>query len=1134
MSFTNKPKPGSGIASLLREAGRKAQLEAEKKATAGVDQLLAEMDPTSLTVPARKKPHVPHIFSVIDYIEADWGLQMKLFPVQRFIVKLYYNLPLDTREKTITITDKFNTRVDYKFTEMEYLHFLYNEGRCNINNQDQDRRQLILAIGRRGGKCCAHGTICLTSDGLRPIEELGDPNGPEFQPLKIRVAQEGRRQADSAYFYVGGHRKTIRFRTHCGYELEGTPNHRVKVMGKDGSIQWRRLDEVHEGDQVGVHRKTNLWAKSYVDLTHLGAGLEGRKSIVVPTQLTEQWGELIGVLVGDGSWNRPTHTEVTVGPYPEWLAQVVALFTVCFGVSPHVRTEKSQRAFRVRFFSTAIRTFLDRLGYTLNVASDEKRIPWSILRSPKSVVAAFLRGLFETDGGMESGRKVSFSTASRRLAHELQIVLLNFGIVSRVKARLNRRYGKTYYHLTLIGADSVRVFARDIGFLSERKSSILHAHLVKGDQGNKSDTEQIPHQREWVMRLLASVPKNNGNAACDKLGWCRSKLREALGNTCKPGSSEQLSYDRLRAALVVARDVGADPALIRHFEELIEADYFYDPVVEIQHGEGKVYDLTVPDGESFVANGLTNHNTTLSSLFASYEVYRLLNLHNPQGYYGLPGGNTIQIISVATDKDQAGILFREVSGHLSRCEYFRPYILTNTLSRIDFQTPADIEKFGPIQRMQDGKFASLNGKSSIRVTFRSAVAKGLRGMGNIVVILDEMAHFIEDGSTSAAEVYNAVTPSTAAFSAKDPDDSTIPIGDVESRIICISSPLNKQGKFYDLYQTAMGNGEGATNMIAIQAPTWEINPTVPAVYYKQKFYEDPAVFMTEHGAEFSDRVRGWIERAEDLLACIDPELRPKESGAPRSPHQMGVDVAVTNDGTSVAITHVEDDEIILDYHEVWYAGVDWRESNPHLGNTPTTPYAKRLADVDRLDFEEIAVWIDTLCRRFHITEGIFDRWEGLSLEQQLHKRGLKQFTSEFFNRDLSSKMYQAMKLLMFDQKIRLYDFPLTATADEQKGKHSGLIAELLSLQATQLSKNLIQVEAPQTSGCHDDMSDALVRSVWLSMKSIGKRAAYGMQNRPHVSGGATVGAYQLARARRHGGFTQRVVPKNLGLRGRPR
>jgi hypothetical protein len=568
--------------------------------------------------------------------------------------------------------------------------------------------------------------------------------------------------------------------------------------------------------------------------------------------------------------------------------------------------------------------------------------------------------------------------------------------------------------------------------------------------------------------------------------------------------------------------------LVGRFTEVEYLRHLYD------EGRCNIREQDHERRELVLAIGRRGGKTMLSSIFASYEVYRLLNMYNPQEYYGLPDGNTIQIVSVATDKEQAAILFREVSNHMARCEYFHPYKLSDNKTFVDLQTPFDLDTFGTYNRHADGKFVSYNGKSSIRVTFRPCIAKGLRGMGNIVIILDEMAHFIDEGGSSAEEIYKAVQPSAATFSPKGPDGMVLKHPDgtdypVESRIICISSPLNKQGQFFDLFNLAMSRGEGSENMLALQMPTWEINPSVPISYYRQRFHADPNSFMVEHGARFSDRMRGWIERPEDLLACIDPEHRPRLQGIPRAPHQGGLDVAAVGDGTAFVLSHVEDDVIVIDYHEVWYAGTDWRESNPHLTEF-TTPYARTLRDVERLDFDEIANWMEVMCRRFYITDVIFDRWEGLSLEQNLHKRGLKQFRSERFQKMDTSQMFQATKLLMYDRKLRLYDWPPPAGVGDNL-KHSPLITELMTLQAEQVSKNIVEVEAPK--GKHDDMSDALVRSVWLSVERLGQgRALYGATATPTISRAAGTGAYQLSRARMHGGFSERAVPKSLGLRFR--
>jgi hypothetical protein len=393
-----------------------------------------------------------------------------------------------------------------------------------------------------------------------------------------------------------------------------------------------------------------------------------------------------------------------------------------------------------------------------------------------------------------------------------------------------------------------------------------------------------------------------------------------------------------------------------------------------------------------------------------------------------------------------------------------------------------------------------------------------------------VAHFQDKGQSSAEEIYNAVTPSTAAFSPKN-QATGMPIygakTDTEARVILISSPLNRSGKFFELFHLAMSKQPGSENLLAVQAPTWEINPTVPSSYYRSKYHADPNVFMTEHGAQFSDRVRAWIDREEDLLSCVDNTLKPKEVGFPRYPHQMGIDVGMMKDGTAIFITHTEQDQIILDYHEYWMAGTDWRETNPHLGSNYPTDYAKRLAGVDRLEFEEISAWIIALSKRFHISEGLFDRWNGIPLEQALLKKGLTQFKSEYFSRDTSSKMFQAVKLLMIDKKLKLYDWP-----KPQGNKHSLFIKEVLELQAEQLSRNIVIVGAPEAAGYHDDMSDAFVRSVWLSSERMRtEKHVYGGNLYPHARGaGTTTAAYQLKRARQHGGFTERTVPKNLGLR----
>lgn len=1083
---------------------------------------------------------------VIEFTESEWGLGridpnnnrgFRLFPIQKVILKIHYGLELDDNPHGLALDepvplgfpdyDKITDLVGddnpdmrtenygyYKYrikvtnwrrqelrymTEAGYLRYLYEEGRCNIKEVDGERRELILSIGRRSGKCVLNDTLILTDGGIKQIGSLGDLNGPEIQPLVIGVAQEGAKKSQSSHFYNGGIKPTRTFTTYCGYELGGTHNHRIKIMDESGHIVWKYLGDLKVGDYAALHRGTDLWAKDYLDVikyhNDIGSNneeIKDAKRIMLPNVLDETWALLLGYLVGDGTWGHRHTVEVTIAHHETW-DRLKSIFIDLFG---RYRIKMDKRSTSnlgcLIMHSVSVRQFLHDLGFTISLSKKQQEVPWSIFVSPRPVVQAFLRGLFESDGCIDTGGTVSYSCTNPKLAQQVQTLLLNFGIPSRIRCKMVKSRGtkEPYYELSVLGNRGVRMFSEHVGFDSGKKCGRLAIAVSKLASVSASDTEAIPYQKQYIRELLESTPKSGMNK-----GWNRQKLRATMGGVIKPGSDYDLSYFRLDNILDVAKTVDADPAIIDHFNNIQNTNYFYDRVVNIVDGENYVCDLTVPDGESFVGNGFTNHNTLLASVISAYETYKLLMKHDPHSYYGVAASNPIHIVSVATDREQASLSYKEVSGHFQGCDFFSTYMAHSTQSFASFQTPRDIEKYG---RYADNPMA----KASIIVTFKSCVAKSVRGMGIIVVILDEMAHFTDDGQSSADEVYNAIRPATSAYSEKSAADSQKDIGPVESRIVAISSPAGRQGKFYELFQKGMKGGAAARNMLCIQAPTWEVNPTIPASEFEDAYMKDPNVFATEYGGEFSDRTRGWIEHKKDLFACIDPARRPLAGAPARMPHFVGLDIGLVNDWTAIAVGHIEaggerGPVIVLDLVDRIKAGVG--------------KYSHR----ERLELDDDVVeWVHKFSRQFYIVHGIFDQWAGIPFQQSIIKKGLNQIQLENFTEVKNSEVFKNFKDMMWDRRIVLYDHPILEGKD-----HCEYIEEMCELQADQKSKNITKVHKPNIEGKSDDMSDAIVRMVWLASQHLSKSK--------YISGLHPGGSYGGSRSFA-GDYTRFVANRRMG------
>ncbi|MDD5650076.1 MAG: hypothetical protein PHF86_06635 [Candidatus Nanoarchaeia archaeon] len=90
---------------------------------------------------------------IITFCEHPFYLDQPLHAVEKLVLKVYYGISLDDKEKTIKVRSfPFDEEGKY-LTEVEYVNFLIQQGRTNLRNLDpKDFIELVLVCGRRSGK----------------------------------------------------------------------------------------------------------------------------------------------------------------------------------------------------------------------------------------------------------------------------------------------------------------------------------------------------------------------------------------------------------------------------------------------------------------------------------------------------------------------------------------------------------------------------------------------------------------------------------------------------------------------------------------------------------------------------------------------------------------------------------------------------------------------------------------------------------------------------------------------------------------------------------------------------------------------------------------------------------------------
>lgn len=948
------------------------------------------------------------VVDIITFVESPWGLNFKLFPVQRFILKSFYGMHLDNINKVINVPDEINERILYNFTELEFLKFLAEEGRCNTDFiEDKNFNELVLVLGRRAGKCRSINDIISTTIGSITFNELlFRKNNGENIGIFTYDDNFKRKITHDFKIWDNGEKECYELLTQTGIKEISSGNHPYLVWKDDSEkYEFCNLSELKPGYRIAVSKKQDLF----------GNCNDVNKA------------KLFGYILGNGSFNFSNDISSSILiDYENVINEYLSLYS------------KNDCEIINCVNNKNIDEYLIKSLFKNDCESENdfyKNIPDFIMRGTKEVVAKFLNRLFSIGGNISVKLKcdinndfntgnIVYRSIHKDLVDGIRHLLLKFGIHSKViKDDFYNNINSYEWKIVISSKIDVYNFINEIGiYLQDNMlSNLLDSYEYIYDVRN---IDSVPI---GVLNYIFKIKEERNLYNQQIFGY-------DFDHTC---FCEQEFLTKNNISLY-GKNIDDEFLNI-----LSEQDVVWDVVDSINKcGIHKTVDLEV-NNTHIIGGDIISHNSSIASCISCYELYKLVKRGDPSKYYGLAPDTPICITNVAPTDSQAGVVFEMIQSKALSCPYLRDRSINQTLTYFNLQTDVDIAS------------SSKRKKASLTSLAGGCASNSLRGRNNIVIIMDEMAFFIDNnGRFSGSEVYKALKPSIASFKG-------------DGKVICISSPYAKYGKFYDLYNESYHNQD---NVLMFQMPSTMVNSTINSNFLKSERKRDPIYFLTEYCGEFSDKVTAWVDDEDNFNKCINLEKQSSLRGETGVDYYMGIDLGLKNDGTGIVICHKEKQsikndnmppKIVIDYATVYFSGSSdiWDIENSIYSS------CTKYSGYEIIPLTMIVEDIVELCKWYHIRSGWFDHYNGYALYQHLTDSGLKQFHMEHVTDILNDNMYNVWKNLYGNQLI---EFP----------NDNILISEILQLEAERKSKAKVSVRAPNKRGAHDDIADACARAIW--------------------------------------------------------
>ena len=420
--------------------------------------------------------------------------------------------------------------------------------------------------------CITGDTRVATAAGTIRLDAIAELVAESEREVDLGVLDRLGRPVHASRLFHSGEHPTRRVTTREGYEVTGTRNHPLLCLVELAGVPmllWKLVEEIEPGDRVLIAR-TPRPVETSIDHRERQTAL------------------LLGAFVAEGfvSSRRAGFNNVD----PEFFAATLAAFDEIVGGRRYVskRTIASGSVLHELDVQNLEALHSSALAELAGRSSRGKEIPERVWSGSQAFKRVFLQALFTGDGSSSllprKSIQVSYSTYSERLAKDVQLLLLEFGVISRLC-----RYAKGELKVVITNRRDARLFARNVGFLGAKQRK-LDGELAEVPASSSAlSRDHVPFVADYIRSDCESrwVDKD----------WLRRHNVDRVERWEHHGTA---ILERIRSGEVKAV-----------VEPLVTGDYYYAEVVSVEDaGVQAVYSLRVDtDDHSFLTNGFVSHNT---------------------------------------------------------------------------------------------------------------------------------------------------------------------------------------------------------------------------------------------------------------------------------------------------------------------------------------------------------------------------------------------------------------------------------------------------------------------------------------------------------------------------------------------